>query len=93
LEAVARRFNALGITPDVEEPTARPFHTRPFLVLRAERFVATSLEAVHDEWLRSLPLVGGIDQFIDSTDVLEQPDAACRLREIYVLSQPGDVGS
>jgi hypothetical protein len=91
LEAVARRFNALGITPDVEEPTARPFHTRPFLVLMAERFVAACLEAVHDEWLRSLPLVGSIDQFIDSTDVLEQPNAARRVREIYGLSQPGSV--
>jgi hypothetical protein len=49
----------------------------------AERFLATCLEAVHDEWLRSLPFVGGIDQFLDSTDMLEQPTAARRLRALY----------
>jgi hypothetical protein len=92
LEAVARRFNALGITSDIEEPTVRRFYTRPFLVLMAERFVTRCLEAVQDEWLHSLPLAGGIDQFIDSTDVLEQPDAARRLREIYRISQSGNVG-
>jgi hypothetical protein len=82
-EAVARRFNALGITAEVEEPTVRPFHTRPFRVLMAERFVAACLAAVDDEWLRSLPLIGGVDQFVDSTDVLERPAAARRLRDLY----------
>jgi hypothetical protein len=83
LEAVARRFNALKVTTVIEQPTVRPFYTRPFQVLMAERFVAACLAAVQNEWLRSLPLVGGIDQFVDSTDVLEQPDAARRLRQIY----------
>jgi len=77
IEAVARRQNALGITRPVE-PTARLFHSRPFQVLGSARFVDACLERVDDEWLRSLPLVGGIDQFVDSTDVLSSPSMARR---------------
>jgi hypothetical protein len=39
----------------------------------AERFADASLEAVHDPWLRSLPRVGAVDQFVDSSDVLADP--------------------
>jgi hypothetical protein len=78
IEAVAQRHNALGITRHVE-PTVRPFHSRPFRVLGSARFVDACLEQVEDEWLRSLPLVGGIDQWVDSTDVLSSPETARRL--------------
>jgi hypothetical protein len=78
IEAVARRHNALGITRPVE-PNVRLFHSRPFRVLGSGRFVDACLERVEDEWLRSLPLVGGIDQFVDSTDVLSSPETARRV--------------
>jgi hypothetical protein len=78
IEAVARRHNALGITLPVE-PAVRPFHSRPFRVLGSARFVDACLERVENEWLRSLPLVGGIDQFVDSTDVLSSPETARRI--------------
>jgi uncharacterized protein DUF4037 len=78
VEAVARRHNALGVTDPVE-PTARRFHSRPFRVLGSARFVDACLERVQDEWLRSLPLVGGIDDFVDSTDVLSSPATARRV--------------
>jgi hypothetical protein len=77
-EAVARRHNALGITEAVD-PTARLFYTRPFRVLSARRFVEACLARVEDPWLRGLPLVGGIDQWSDSTDVLSDPALARRL--------------
>ena len=78
IEAVARRHNALGITEPVDT-TVRSFHGRPFRVLGSSRFVDACLERVEDEGLRALPLVGGIDQFVDSTDVLSYPDLARRL--------------
>jgi hypothetical protein len=78
IQAVARRHNALGITLPVE-PTVRLFYSRPFRVLGSGRFVDACLECVEDEWLRSLPLVGGIDQFVDSTDVLSSPETARRV--------------
>ena len=77
-EAVARRHNALAITEEVE-PSVRLFYTRPFRVLSSRRFVDACLAQVEDEWLRSLPLTGAIDQWSDSTDVLSDPPLTRRL--------------
>ncbi|MEV6284786.1 DUF4037 domain-containing protein [Kribbella sp. NPDC051770] len=81
-EVVARRHNALGVTDQVDT-TARQFHERPAMVLGAERFVDACLNQVKDENLRSLPLVGSVDQFADNTDLLSNPAAYRRLRHIY----------
>ena len=75
VEAVAARHNALGVTSKVE-PRVRPFHGRPFRVLDSDRFADACHELVRDPWLRSLPPIGGIDQFVDSTDVLSYPAVA-----------------
>ena len=77
-----RRHNALGITEPVD-PSARLFHSRPFRVLGSGRFVDACLARVQDPWLRSLPLVGGIDQLSDSTDVLGVPATAGRVARFY----------
>jgi hypothetical protein len=69
VEALAARHNELGITSPVDV-TVRLFHGRPFRVLGSGRFVDACLARVTDPWLKSLPLVGAIDQFADSTDVL-----------------------
>jgi Domain of unknown function (DUF4037) len=69
LERVAELQNELGITGSVD-PQARLFHSRPFCVIGSHRFVEACLAEVADPWLRSLPLIGGVDQFVDSTDVL-----------------------
>jgi hypothetical protein len=68
-EELAARHNALGVTRPVKG-TVRLVHERPFRVLGSARFVDACLERVTDPWLRSLPLVGAIDQFVDSVDVL-----------------------
>ncbi|OFW75121.1 MAG: hypothetical protein A2Y55_10590 [Actinobacteria bacterium RBG_16_68_12] len=68
---LAGRHNALGTTAQVDE-SVRLFHDRPFRVLGSGRFVDACLERVSDPWLRSLPLTGAVDQFIDSTDVLSE---------------------
>jgi Domain of unknown function (DUF4037) len=77
-EAVARRHNALSLTEEVE-PTVRLFYARPFRVLGSGRFVDACLAEIEDPWLRKLPLVGSIDQWSDSTDVLAKPPVARRL--------------
>jgi Domain of unknown function (DUF4037) len=71
-EAVAARHNDLRLTQPLE-PTVRPFYDRPFLVLGAGRFAAALQSTVADPALRSLPLIGGVDQVVDNTDVLERP--------------------
>jgi hypothetical protein len=80
-ERVAARHNAAALTAFVE-PSVRQFHQRGFLVLIADRFVDACLEEVSDPWLRSLPLVGSVDQFVDSTDALFT-DRARLLAAIY----------
>ena len=60
------------MTAAVDE-TIGLFYSRPFRVLGSSRFVEACLERVSDPWLRSLPLIGAVDQFVDSTDVLSDP--------------------
>ncbi|MBA3566177.1 MAG: DUF4037 domain-containing protein [Actinobacteria bacterium] len=79
---VAARHNALGITEPMDE-SVRLFHDRPFRVLGSGRFVDACLERVSDPWLRSLPLTGAIDQFVDSTDVLSKPGIFPRASEFF----------
>ena len=82
VEALAARHNALGVTSRVDS-TVRLFHGRPFRVLGSGRLVDACLAGVTDPWLKSLPLVGAIDQFVDSTDVLSYPQRFRELCNIY----------
>jgi hypothetical protein len=74
--------NDLGVTPPVD-PTPRPFFGRPFQVLFADRFAAALRNAIEDEMLRDLPAIGGVDQFVDCTDLTEEPALAAELRPVY----------
>lgn len=82
VEALARRHAGLGVTAGVD-PTVRAFHSRPFRVIDADRFVDACLAALTDASLRDLPLVGSVDQACDSTDVLSDPALARRVRSLY----------
>ncbi|MFC8226558.1 DUF4037 domain-containing protein [Streptomyces sp. NPDC057287] len=73
-EAVASLQNATGLIAPVD-PACRPYHARPFLVLHAERFAQALAHTVTDPELRTLALVGSVDQWSDSTDLLDQPSA------------------
>ena len=65
------------------DATVRLFHERPFRVLGSARFVDACLERVSDPWLKSLPLVGGIDQFVDSVDVLSDSSGFVAAAALY----------
>jgi Domain of unknown function (DUF4037) len=82
VELLAVRHNALDVTSPVD-PSLRRFYGRPFRVLGAGRFVDACLERVTDPWLKSLPLVGAVDQFADSTDVLSSTRRFGELASIY----------
>jgi hypothetical protein len=82
VEELARRHNALGVT-DTVDPSVRLFHSRPFRVLGSARFVEACLDRVHGPWLRSLPLIGGIDQLSDSTDALDDPKVFSAVAKLY----------
>ena len=72
-EAAGRWQNRLGIA-DLVDATRRPFFDRPFEVIDAARFAAALLGHIGDSALAARPLIGGIDQFIDSTDVAARPE-------------------
>ncbi|RKS06470.1 uncharacterized protein DUF4037 [Nocardiopsis sp. Huas11] len=83
LEALARacallaeRQNRTGLAAALDT-RPRPFHSRPYPVLDAERFTRALLERVHDPALRGRPPVGSVDQYVDNADVLARP-GACR---------------
>lgn len=88
-EYVARCHNELNLTPLVD-PEVRLFHERPFRVLGADRFADVCLSGIHDGWLKRQPLVGSVDQFVDSTDVLSNPHRSRSLINIYDDSEPFD---
>ena len=84
-EMLATMHNESGLT-GVVDPTVRNFYERPFRVIDAGRFVEACRATLTDSTLRSLPLVGSIDQFVDSTDVLSYADVAQHLRAVYDAS-------
>lgn len=65
-EVVAGEHNGLGLTA-VVDPAVRGYHSRPFRVLRADRFSAALLATVTDPELRG---PGAVDQWADSTALL-----------------------
>jgi Domain of unknown function (DUF4037) len=81
-EAVARRFNTLGLIEPVD-PELRQFHNRPARVLIAYRFADPCLESLDDPALRALPPIGGIDQVADSSDALNDPAVFRRFRDVW----------
>jgi hypothetical protein len=68
-QIVGQAQNELALTEPVD-PSVRPYHERPYLVLHAERFAEALRRSIGDPAVRDLPLLGTIDQVVDSTDVL-----------------------
>ncbi|HEX8095982.1 DUF4037 domain-containing protein [Jatrophihabitans sp.] len=64
--------NRLALSAPVD-PSVRPYHYRPYLVLHAERFADALRRGIADPAVRGLPPLGTIDQVVDSTDVLTSP--------------------
>jgi hypothetical protein len=74
-ETIAGLHNDLALTDRVD-PTTRPYHSRPFRVLRAERFARALTARISDRAVRELPMIGAVDQFVDSTEVLGRVEMA-----------------
>lgn len=86
-EIVAATHNQLGLTDPVD-PATRLYHTRPFQVLHAERFTTALTARITDPTIRTLPTIGNVDQFIDSTDVLSHPERTRAAIRVTVCSPP-----
>jgi hypothetical protein len=71
-ETAARLHNDLAVAAPLD-PSVRPFHDRPALVLGADRFAEATQQAIAAPGLRARPLTGSIDQFADNSDLLTDP--------------------
>ncbi|HEV7980130.1 DUF4037 domain-containing protein [Amycolatopsis sp.] len=69
-ETAGALHNELGLTKPVD-PGTRPYHDRPFQVLHAERFAEALTASVTDPEVAALPRLGAVDQYLDSTDLLD----------------------
>ena len=82
-ETCARAFNALGLIPPVPE-TVEYFFSRPFKVIRGGNIADALFASIEDPSVRSLPgLIGSINQFSDSTDLLESVPLNKAVRGLY----------
>ena len=83
---LARMHNALDIT-EALPATVSSFHDRPFSVIHGELFaqaIAKHIASPEMKRLVTRHLIGGIDQFSDSTDLLCSSEHRPRLRKLYI---------
>jgi hypothetical protein len=84
-EAVAATHNELRITDPLPTEVTR-YHGRPFFVIHGRRFANSIKAGIADDRVRRLPEgVGAIDQFVNSTDVLEHSVLCQALKAVYSL--------
>ncbi|MHA2603429.1 MAG: DUF4037 domain-containing protein [Candidatus Thorarchaeota archaeon SMTZ1-83] len=82
-EYVARMHNELRITSPLNDRVS-PFHKRPFMIIQGNDFADAILEQIDSDDVKSLPNhLGGIDQFVHSTDVLAYPNRYRKFTTVY----------
>ena len=82
-EYIAKMHNELGITGSLTTEVS-PFHNRPFMIIHADNFADTIHTEIRDEEVKRLPkYLGGIDQYVDSTDVLSYTEKFRRFWSMY----------
>ncbi|MFC1723505.1 DUF4037 domain-containing protein, partial [Nanoarchaeota archaeon] len=77
---LAKKHNSLKITKPMHIEV-RKFFSRPFLVIKADLFATEIKKKIRDPKVKSLPDIGSINQFSDSTNVLENDTR--RFKVIY----------
>ena len=84
-EYVAAKHNKLKITQPIPAKVSN-FHGRPFKVIGGEIYAEAIKATITDKVLQQIaqmPLIGGVDQFSDSTDLLSKVAWRPKLVRIY----------
>jgi hypothetical protein len=80
---VAEMHNALGITQPLDTKVSR-FYNRPYQVIHSERFANEIRMVIKDQEVRKIRVsIGSIDQFVDCTDIMSEPQLYRRLRTMF----------
>jgi hypothetical protein len=86
-EIVAEKHNSIGITESLDI-NVNYFFERPFLVIGGERFAQAISAQIKDPKVKLLVnqrLIGSVDQFSDSTDILTETKWRMIIRKLYEL--------
>ncbi len=84
-EVVAEIHNGLGVTAALPTKVSN-FWGRPFKVIHAEQFASAIKAQIQDMVVKSIPVdIGSIDQFSDSTDLVEHTELRGRLKVLYTV--------
>jgi len=82
-EYMANVHNELGITDSLTTKVSQ-FHNRPFMIIHADNFADAIYAEIKDEEVKQLPkYLGGINQYVDSTDVLSYTEKFRRFWSLY----------
>jgi hypothetical protein len=82
-EYMANMHNELEITDSLTTKVSK-FHNRPFMIIHGDKFADTIYEKISDDEVKQLPkYLGGINQYVDSTDVLSYTDKFRRFWSMY----------
>lgn len=81
-EILAEMHKNAGLSKVVPARTT-DFHGRPFRVIFGNNFAEALRATLTDKKLKALPLIGGVDQFSDSTDVLSYPKVYRKTKGMY----------
>ena len=82
-EYIAEMHNELGITKPLNTKPVY-FHNRPFRIIESDKFATEILSTIQDNEVKELPeYLGGIDQYVDSTDVLSYTNRYRRFWSMY----------
>ncbi len=82
-EHMANMHNELGITDPLTTKVSQ-FYNRPFMVIHADNFADAIYAEIKDDEVKQLPkYLGGINQYVDSTDVLSYTERFRRFWSMY----------
>lgn len=82
-ETIARLHNELQITESIAPKLMSHYYDRPYKVIMADRFVDAITASIKDEQIKNLLPIGGVDQFVASTDLVTRPDVCHDLASLY----------
>ena len=82
-EEIAKMHNSLNITEPLPTKVSR-FYSRPYLVIHADRFARGIRKKIRSKVIRNIKVdIGSVNQFSDSTNVLEDTRVLKKLRILY----------
>ncbi len=85
---VSTKHNSLKITKTMKTQVSK-FYNRPYLVIHGDIFAKEIMEKIRDPSIRNLPMIGSIDQLMDSSDFLESPKLQSRFERVFEATEIG----